>query len=81
MSNSGNCINLFFDRFGLKLSKLETNHYKLTTIFIGPEGGWSESELDLAKKREFKIISLGPLTFRAETAAITSVFQTIDIFI
>ena len=39
-------------------------------IFIGPEGGWDEAEIALARERKFKIISLGKLTQRAETAAI-----------
>ncbi len=39
-------------------------------IFIGTEGGWDEEELELAKKNYFHVASLGPLTFRAETAAV-----------
>jgi 16S rRNA (uracil1498-N3)-methyltransferase len=36
------------------------------TLFIGPEGGWSERELDLGET----VASLGPRNLRAETAAI-----------
>lgn len=36
------------------------------TLFIGPEGGWSPAELELAEGR---ILSLGPRNLRAETAA------------
>jgi 16S rRNA (uracil1498-N3)-methyltransferase len=37
---------------------------------IGPEGGWEESEIDLARAHEFKIITLGSRVLRAETASI-----------
>jgi 16S rRNA (uracil1498-N3)-methyltransferase len=36
------------------------------TLFVGPEGGWSERELDLGEK----VASLGPRNLRAETAAL-----------
>ena len=39
-------------------------------IFIGPEGGWSDFEVDLVRQREFKVVSLGKTTLRAETAAV-----------
>ncbi|HEY4715062.1 MAG TPA: RsmE family RNA methyltransferase [Candidatus Paceibacterota bacterium] len=42
---------------------------KAPRLFIGPEGGWSDNELNLAKEHKFEIASLGKLTLRAETAA------------
>lgn len=39
-------------------------------IFIGPEGGISEKELELLVINDFKIISLGPRILRTETAPI-----------
>lgn len=42
-------------------------------IFIGPEGGFDEKEINLAKEYDGKIISLGKRILRTETAAITSV--------
>lgn len=44
-------------------------------VFVGPEGGWSEKEIELFKKNNFEFRSLGPNILRAETAAIISVFQ------
>jgi 16S rRNA (uracil1498-N3)-methyltransferase len=43
-------------------------------VFIGPEGGWSEKEINLAKENGFLITNLGNFTLRAETAAICSTF-------
>jgi 16S rRNA (uracil1498-N3)-methyltransferase len=40
------------------------------TVFVGPEGGWDDAELDQAKKRGIQIITLGGRILRAETAAI-----------
>ncbi len=41
-------------------------------IFIGPEGGWSDDELRLARERECFFQRLGPRRLRAETAAIAA---------
>lgn len=41
-------------------------------IFIGPEGGFSQDEINLAKKAGIKLFTLGPRTLRTETAAIAS---------
>lgn len=41
-------------------------------IIIGPEGGFSERELELIKKKKIKIFSLGPMVLRAETAAVAA---------
>lgn len=41
-------------------------------IFIGPEGGFSDDEIALAKEKGVKIISLGKRILRTETAAITA---------
>jgi len=44
----------------------------LISIFIGPEGGWTEKELEMFRGANAKIYSLGKLTLRAETAAIVA---------
>jgi 16S rRNA (uracil1498-N3)-methyltransferase len=42
------------------------------TAMIGPEGGWSERELELARAHNCAIERLGPRRLRAETAAIVA---------
>ena len=43
------------------------------TILIGPEGGFSQAELDLALMHNFTAISLGPRILRTETAGIAAI--------
>lgn len=42
-------------------------------LWIGPEGGWENGEVELAEKCGFLKATLGPLVLRAETAAIHAV--------
>jgi 16S rRNA (uracil1498-N3)-methyltransferase len=42
------------------------------TLFIGPEGGFSERELQLARDSGASFERLGPRRLRAETAAIVA---------
>lgn len=51
---------------------------KKINIFIGPEGGFSDEEVELAKKGGFYVLSLGDLVLRSETAAIVSSFFLIN---
>ncbi|MCC5943633.1 MAG: RNA methyltransferase, partial [Bernardetiaceae bacterium] len=41
-------------------------------VLIGPEGGFSESELEAAQKAGFLSVSLGKHRLRSETAALTA---------
>lgn len=41
-------------------------------LAIGPEGGWTDAERQLAAARGWRRISLGPMILRAETAAIAA---------
>ncbi|MBI4057033.1 MAG: 16S rRNA (uracil(1498)-N(3))-methyltransferase, partial [Elusimicrobia bacterium] len=41
-------------------------------LFIGPEGGFTEAEIDSAKNQEIRPVSLGPCTLRSETAALVA---------
>ncbi|WP_066459592.1 16S rRNA (uracil(1498)-N(3))-methyltransferase [Castellaniella caeni] len=40
------------------------------SLLVGPEGGWSESELALARKRGLSAVRFGPRVLRTETAGL-----------
>jgi 16S rRNA (uracil1498-N3)-methyltransferase len=46
---------------------------KAILLITGPEGGFSENEIVSARQHRCTTVSLGPLTLRAETAALTAV--------
>ncbi len=48
-------------------------------IFIGPEGGFSEEEIDIARRLGCKVVSLGDLVLRGETAAIVAVWAGVNL--
>jgi 16S rRNA (uracil1498-N3)-methyltransferase len=45
-----------------------------TTVAVGPEGGWSDAEVKLARDH----VSLGPNVLRVETAALAAVILMAD---
>jgi 16S rRNA (uracil1498-N3)-methyltransferase len=51
---------------------------KNINLFIGPEGGFTDAEVSLAKESGARVSSLGPLTLRAETAAIVATFTAVN---
>ena len=42
-------------------------------LCIGPEGGWDSSEIEAALRADWKLVSLGRSTLRAETAALAAI--------
>ncbi len=64
----------FWENATISLKKLnqEQRNIKNICILIGPEGGFSKEEAQLAKDAGFHICSLGPRILRAETASITA---------
>ncbi len=43
------------------------------SLFVGPEGGWSDAELKMAREYGLLFASLGPYRLRSETAGIVAV--------
>jgi len=43
------------------------------TVFVGPEGGWTEPEWSAASARGVRLITLGPRTLRADAVAIAAI--------
>lgn len=76
-----NDANWLFDFDGQPISEctLQENLPKKLGIFIGPEGGWEQDEINTAQEydtgmNKLAVVSLGKLTLRAETAAIIAVY-------
>jgi 16S rRNA (uracil1498-N3)-methyltransferase len=61
---------VFSERNGLALKGAITQSPVL--YLIGPEGGWTDEELDSAQQRGFVLVGLGPTILKAETAAVVS---------
>jgi 16S rRNA (uracil1498-N3)-methyltransferase len=57
---------------------LTTDNRQPTTVFIGPEGGFSEREMALAREHSAIVQRLGPRRLRAETAAIVALCAVTD---
>ncbi|HET7270967.1 MAG TPA: RsmE family RNA methyltransferase [Rubrobacter sp.] len=55
------------------LQPVETVVASPASLFVGPEGGWSEAELRLAEEAGVAFGGLGPYRLRSETAGIIAV--------
>ena len=47
-------------------------------LAVGPEGGWTEDELETFQKQGWLSVSLGPTILRAETAAVAAAAITMS---
>lgn len=62
------------------LKALQKDTSDKISLFIGPEGGFDEAEILLARKNHDALIaSLGPRRLRAETAAVVAVSLALGI--
>ena len=72
---------IVFDPSGVKFSQKYFAAFDVAddgvsvVVFIGPEGGWSESELELFRQSGIPVLSLGPQILRAETAVVAALSQ------
>ncbi len=65
---------VLFDGTG---AQMHVSNFKIGSriaIYVGPEGGWEESEVSTAAEAGVEVLNLGPLTLRAETAAIIGTY-------
>ncbi|MEK7105276.1 MAG: RsmE family RNA methyltransferase [Patescibacteria group bacterium] len=69
-----NETNLFFHTSTTPNPSLKRMGGESMGIFIGPEGGWDESEVEAAKAAGCELATLGNLTLRGETAAIVATY-------
>lgn len=65
---------IFYEKNGISLkdaiTKLDVNNLLIT---IGPEGGFTNEEINYAKQNNFILVTLGKRILRAETAAISAI--------
>ncbi len=73
-------LSVFFDPSGVPCNTLKNQlaAVQQVGIFIGPEGGWDEKEIALAREKGCVIASLGTLILRGETAAIVAVYEVLS---
>lgn len=66
---------LFNERGGVAITEaLEGVPNSLSIVaLVGPEGGWSDAEIDLAHRHDARPVSLGPRVLRTETAAVVAI--------
>jgi 16S rRNA (uracil1498-N3)-methyltransferase len=64
---------MLYEGGGEPLRNLVHDTDKEISFFVGPEGGFSVNELELAKVNHVKIATLGPRILRTETAPIAAV--------
>ena len=65
---------MFSEREGDTLSatiEKERGRLNAAIALVGPEGGWADDEIGLARDAGWDLVTLGGRTLRAETAAIT----------
>jgi 16S rRNA (uracil1498-N3)-methyltransferase len=70
---------VLFDATGSSLSQNINSWQKKMAIFIGPEGGFTDTELEYARDNNIEIISISPLMLRGETAAIVATYLAVNL--
>ena len=67
------CLNLLLNPVGAKRLVALSKPDHPIHLLIGPEGGLSPAEIELATQHHFQSIVLGPRILRTETAALTAI--------
>jgi 16S rRNA (uracil1498-N3)-methyltransferase len=55
---------------------IQKNKYPIS-VFIGPEGGWSDSEIEMFHKSNVEVVTLGTQVLRSETAVIVALSHVV----
>ena len=75
-AKENNQVNFFLDVSGHGIDNSKPTKLQ-TGVFVGPEGGWDNSEIEKAQEIGFEVVSLSKLILRAETAAILGVYSVL----
>ena len=54
------------------LNRIKNDNNKIVNVIIGPEGGFTNEEIEYAKNNNINILSLGKRILRVETATLTA---------
>jgi 16S rRNA (uracil1498-N3)-methyltransferase len=73
---SRNDVNFFFDPSG-EIFHAPSRGVRTAGCFIGPEGGWTDEELETARGLGMQVCSLGKLVLSAPTAAIVASYLVV----
>ena len=75
--NTAPGLNLLFEPGGQEKFPGNAGESATVNLLIGPEGGFSEQEIDWGRNNKFSIVGLGPHILRTETApiAVLSILQ------
>jgi 16S rRNA (uracil1498-N3)-methyltransferase len=76
VKESNVCRVMFSERDGQSLPRATDDSCEQASrvcAMVGPEGGWTDEEIQSARQNDWKIVTLGGRTLRAETAGITVV--------
>ena len=60
-------------RASQSLSAMRQDRVQRVVLVAGPEGGFSESEIEALERREFLSVKMGPRVLRTETAALAAI--------
>jgi 16S rRNA (uracil1498-N3)-methyltransferase len=73
---------IFSERGGQSLREVSDKlpNVAQLSVCVGPEGGWSERELEKAEANNFIAVCLGARILRTETAAIAAVILAQHLF-
>lgn len=68
-----NDVNYFFHPSGTTFAGVAKS-VRTAGVFVGPEGGWEEREVERAHDLGMRVASLGGIILRAETAAVVATY-------
>ncbi len=60
-------------RAGKTIASAPADAVRQVAIAIGPEGGWTQDELEFARGAQFSLASLGQTILRTETAVAAAI--------
>ena len=67
-----NCEAIALHLSGERFDSSKLNNISKLGLFVGPEGGWGENDIELFKKSNVELITLGSQVLRAETASVAA---------